>query len=174
MRKVLSIFIFALLLNVSSIYAQENLKIGHVNIPEIVQKLPESDSIQSVLKKEADDMEKMFQEMLNEHEKSLSKYETEKATYSEFVRNSKEKELMEMSGKIQQFQQTANQQLQKRNIELFQPLYTKINDAISKVAMKENYTYILDLSNGTVAYHSPFSNDLNSTVLKELGVVSER
>jgi len=41
-----------------------------------------------------------------------------------------------------------------RNLELNQPVYQKLNNAISKVADRKNFTYILDLSNGAVAFHS--------------------
>ncbi len=170
MRKLSFTFTFTFLLIYFASHSQENLKIGHVNIPELVQQLPETDSIQQVLKKEADDMEKMFNEMLEEHDSNVRKYESEKNTYSEFVRNSKEKDLMEMTAKIQQYQQNANQQLQKRNMELLQPVYDKINGAIKKVALRNNFTYILDLSNGAVAYYSPLSENLNLLVLRELGI----
>ena len=172
MKRVVSIFAFALLLKVSLVSGQESLKIGHVNIQEILQQLPETDSIQVVMKNEADEMEKMFGEMINEHDMNLKKFEAEKDTYSEFVRTSKETDLVEMSSKIQQFQQTANQQLQKRNMELIQPVYAMINEAIEKVALKNGFTYILDLTNGTVAFHSPSSKNLNADVLHELGIVN--
>jgi outer membrane protein len=133
MKTITRIFISVVIISTQSIVAnaQESLKLGHVNIPEILQKLPETDSIQEVMKKESNEMEKMFGDMIKEHESALQKYETEKESYSEFIRNSKEKELMEMSAKIQQFQQTANDQLQKRNMELVQPIYSKINKAIN-------------------------------------------
>lgn len=161
---LISLFVF------QSVEGQENLKIGHVNIQEILQKLPETDSISVVMKKETADMEDLYEEMIKEHEANLKKYNEEKSSYSEFVRGSKEKVLMEMSSKIQQFQQNANQQLQKRNMELVQPLYTKINEAISSVSLKNSYTYVLDISTGVVAFHSPTSQNLNKKVLQELGV----
>lgn len=170
MKTILQFIIISVLFPVSSVMGQENLKIGHVNIQEIVQQLPETDSIQAVLKKEADDMEKLYNEMLQEHDTNVKKFEAEKSTYSEFVRNSKESDLMEMATKIQNYQQTANQQLQRRNMELIQPVYEKINRAIEKVALQNNFTYVLDLANGSVAYHSPSSENLNEKVLKELGI----
>ena len=171
MKAILLIFIFSAVLPCALVYSQENLKIGHVNIQEIVQQLPVTDSIQTVLKKEADDMEKLFNEMLQEHDANVKKFDTEKNSYSEFVRNSKESDLMEMATKIQNYQQTANQQLQRRNMELIQPVYGKINNAIEKVALRNSLTYVLDLSNGSVAYHSPSSENLNPLVLKELGII---
>ena len=170
MKRTVGTFAFAILFCITAIHGQENLKIGHVNIQEILKQLPETDSIRIIMEQEASDMEELYQEMIREHEGNLKKYEAEKETYSEFIRTSKEKDLMEMSSKIQQFQQNANQQLQKRNMELIQPVYTKINDAIGKVALKNSFTYVLDLSTGAVAFQSPTSQNLNSIVLQELGL----
>ena len=170
MKSILPIIIISMLFPTGSVKGQESLKIGHVSIQAIVQQLPETDSIQTVLKKEADDMEKLYNEMLQEHDANVKKYEAEKSTYSEFVRNAKESDLMEMATKIQNYQQTANQQLQRRNMELIQPVYEKINQAIETVALQNSFTYVLDLSNGTVAYHSPSSENLNALVMKELGI----
>lgn len=78
--------------------------------------LPMTDSIQQVLKQEADGMEQMYNDKIKEHDANVQKYEEEKSTYSEFVRNTKENDLMEASAKIQQYLQNANQQLQKRKI----------------------------------------------------------
>lgn len=164
------IILFVSVLATPNLFAQENLKIGHVNIPEIMQQLPETDSLKKVLENETKDMEKMYEEMIAEHEINIKEYELKKATFSEFVRAEKEKALMEMAGKIQQFNQNANQQLQMRNMELLQPVYQKINDSIKKVAQANNFTYILELSNGSVAYHSPKSENINPLVLKELNI----
>lgn len=152
--------------------AQENLKIGHVNIPEIMQQLPETDSLKQVLENETQDMEKMYGELISEHETAVKEYEENKTKYSEFVRNEKEKSLMEMAGKIQEFNQNANQQLQQRNMELLQPVYQKINATIEKIALENNYTYILDLSQGSVVFHSPASRNLNPLVLQALNITT--
>lgn len=170
MKRITSTFVFAILFCITAIHGQENLKIGHVNIQEILKQLPQTYSIRIVMEQEASEMEELYQEMIVEQEENLKKYEDGKETYSEFIRTSKEKDLMEMSSKIQQFQQNANQQLQKRNMELIQPLYTKINEAISSISLKNSFTYVLDLSSGAVSFHSPTSQNLNSIVLQELGV----
>jgi len=151
-------------------FAQQILKIGHVNTAELISKMPESDSIQNVLDKEAKEMENMYTELIREHEKNVQKFEAEKSNYSDFVRETKESELIESAQKIQNFQQTAGQQLQKRNLELNQPVYQKLNNAISKVAIRNNFTYILDLSNGSVAFHSAESKNINQLVFAELGI----
>lgn len=172
MKKISLMLISVLILVVSTLSGQENLKIGYINSQEILQQLPMADSIQKVLKKEADEMEKMYNDMINEHDANVKTYEEEKDTYNDFVRNTKGNDLMEAATKIQQFRQNASQQLQKRNAELTQLAYDKINKAIEKIALKYSYTYILDVSSGAVAFFAPSTENLNSLVLDELGIMN--
>lgn len=148
--------------------AQSILKIGHVNIQEIAQKHPAADSIRKVLEAETKEMENLYNEMLVEHDNKLGVFEKEKAGYSEFVRNSKEKELIEMVQKIQDYNQTAQQQLQRRNMELLKPVYDQINLLISDISVKNSFTYILDVGSGAVAYVAPGSENITPLVLEKL------
>ncbi len=172
MKKIYFAFITVLLLKATTLCGQENLKIGHINSQEIIQQLPVNDSIQQVLNKEADEVEKMYNEMITEHEANLKKFEAEKSSYSEFVRNSKENDLMETATKIQQYPQNANQQLQKMQVKLYQPVQEKIKNAIEKVSLQNNFTYVLDLSSGAVVFFAPSSKNLNALVLNELGITN--
>jgi len=167
--KLLAALLFLMGITAHS-FAQGGLKIGHVNIPEVIQQMPEKDSIESVIEKEAGEMQAMYDEMIKEQQASIKKYESEKSGLSEFIREARETELLELSDKIQQFQQNAPIQLQKRSSDLYQPVYNKVNAAIKSVATREGFTYVLDVSNGVVAYKSPDSFDLNPLVLNELGL----
>ena len=55
--------------------AQNPLKIGHVNIQELVQKHPMLDSLQTVIEKESKDMQEIYDEMVAEHEAAIEKFE---------------------------------------------------------------------------------------------------
>lgn len=59
-----------------------------------------------------------------------------------------------------------------KNVKLFQLANDKINKAIEKVALKNNFTYILDVSNGAVAFYPPSSKNINALVLNELGIMN--
>ncbi len=168
MKQILVLIFF--IGSIGHLSAQEGLKIGHVNIPEIIQKLPEADSVRLVLEKETKEMGQLYDEMIKEYDLNLDKFEQEMEGYSELVKKVKEKEIRESAAKIQQFNQTANEQIEKRSIALQQPIYQKVNNAISRVAAREKFTYILDVSNGTVVYKDPTSLNINSLVLKELGL----
>jgi len=164
-------FTTAILITVFSIQllqAQSILKIGHVNIQEIVQNHPSTDSIRKVLETETKEMENLYNEMLKEHENKLGVFEKDKAGYSDFVRNSKEKELIGMAQKIQEYNQTAQQQLQRRNMELLKPVYDQINLLISDISLKSSFTYVLEIGSGAVAYTAPTSENITPLVLEKL------
>jgi outer membrane protein len=55
--------------------------------------------------------------------------------------------------------------LQKRNTELLQPIYEKIIKTIEIVATKNGFTYILDVSKGSVAFTSRDSQNIDPLVL---------
>ncbi|WP_347839474.1 OmpH family outer membrane protein [uncultured Draconibacterium sp.] len=159
---------FIILAAVSVSKAQQSLKIGHVNIQELVQKHPAMDSLRAIVEQESKDMEEIYQEMLEEHEAAIQKFEQENEGYSDFVRETKQNEILEQSQKIQNYNQTAQQQLQRRNMELIQPVYKQINQEISNIAGAQKFTYVLDISAGNVAYVSPESEDLTPLVLEAI------
>ena len=151
-----------------SLKAQTVLKIGHVNVQELVENHPDTDSIHAVLEQEAKDMEEVYAEMLEEQQEKLDAFEAESSGYSDFVKKTKQDELLQLSQKIEAFNQNADQQLRQRNMALLQPVYNEINQAIKEVSRENNFTYVLDVSAGTVAYISPDSEDITSLVLERI------
>jgi len=171
MKKKLAVQMgFFMFLSWNLISAQDHLKIGHVNIAEIVKAMPENDSAQTSLDNDQKEFRSMLEDMQVEYNKKLADYQENIDSYSQVIRKSKETELVELQNRIQEFQQNATQQLQQRNLELMQPIYNKIQAAINKVATDLEFTYILDISNGTVVFTSDDSQNINSLVLNELGI----
>lgn len=161
---LISIVLFTFL----STKAQNPLKIGHVNVQELAQKHPHMDSIRAIVEQETKDLEEVYAEMLAEHENKIKTFEAESDGYSEFIKKTKQTEIVELSQKIQAYNQSAQQRLQKRNMELVRPIYEEVNQEITNIAEKNNFTYILDVSNGAVAYISPTSEDITPLVLEAL------
>jgi outer membrane protein len=161
---------FLIIVLSSNVLGQDQLKIGHVDMNEIISMMPESDSAQSLLEKDSRELETMLENMQVEYNIMLDKYQQNLDSYSQMIRQTKESELLEMQNKIQAFQQSASQQLQQRNYELMQPIYTRIQEAIDKIATQEGFTYILDISRGSVVFSANNSQNINSLVLSELGV----
>jgi outer membrane protein len=151
-------------------FAQTGLKIGHINSQELLQAMPESDSAQSKLEKAAKELQTQLETMQVEFNNKYQDYLAKKDTYSELIRQTKETELQEMNQRIQQFQQTAEQDIQKQRTETFKPILDKANKAIADVGKENGFTYILDLSAGTVIYHAENSIDVLPLAKTKLGL----
>lgn len=171
MKRILILPISLVLLIISStVFAQDQLKIGHVDVMGIIAAMPESDSAQILLDNDSRELETMLENMQVEYNNMLHNYQQNLDSYSKMIRQTKETELLEMKNKIQEFQQNATQQLQQLNYELMQPIYLRAQDAIDKIATQEGFTYILDISKGAVVFSADHSQNINSLVINELGV----
>ena len=149
-------------------FSQTTLKIGHVDIAEILASLPARDSAAAVIEKETKEMQSTYDDMTAVYNRMLDDYEKEQSNFSEVVKKSKEAELLDKEKRLQEFEQNASANLQKRNSELIQPILNKILKAVDKVAGENGFTYILDVSKGSVVYTSKDSQNINQMVLKIL------
>jgi len=159
------ILVFGLLLFNGTSYSQSQLKIGHVDVMKILSELPERDSAQVVMDKETKEIEASFEEMQVIYNKLVDDYTKGLSTYSELVKKAKEDEILDKQKRLQEFEQNATATLQKRNTELLQPIYAKIIKTIEKVATQNGFTYILDVSKGSVAFTSKDSQNIDPLVL---------
>lgn len=173
MKKHLPLLIIAvLILYVSPAVSQDELKIGHANLVEILEALPETDSARQLIEKDTKELELMLEEMRVEYNKLFDEYQQNLATYSEVIRSAKEADIVEMQNRIQTFQQNATQQLQQRGAELMQPIYDKIQEAVDEVGRREGYAYIIDTSKGSIVFTGERSNDIGSLIREELGIAN--
>jgi outer membrane protein len=83
-------------------------------------------------------------------------------------KKTKEDELVDKQKRLSEFEQNASATLQNRNSELVKPIVEKINKAINKVATENGFTYILDISKGSVVFVSKESQNITQLVLKML------
>jgi outer membrane protein len=154
----------------TSTFAVEPLKIGYINAQELIDAMPESDSAKATLDREAQQYQSQLETMQVEYNNKLETYVKEKATYSEFMLQTKEEELGAIQQRIQSFQTTAQQELQRRNQELLQPILDKAKKAIEDVAAANGFTYILDSSAGILLYTAPDAMDILPLVKTSIGL----
>ena len=75
--------------------------------------------------------------------------------------------MQELQERFQMFQQTAQQEMAKKELSLSEPILRKAQQAIHKVARAKGYKYVLDstLGSGVILADGP---DLMADVKKEL------
>ncbi len=167
MKNVYTAAFFLVLFSMSA-FAQNTLKIGHVDIAQILAVLPARDSAAAKLDKETKEIQSTYDEMTIVYNKLLDDYEKGQSTFSAVIKKNKESELLDKEKRLKEFEQNASETLQKRNSELIQPIINEIIKAVSKVATENGFTYILDVSKGSVVFTSKDSQDINPLVMKIL------
>ena len=135
MKKVLVI----LALVCSIFAAQAQTKVGHINSSNLLEMLPEADSIQKQLAQ----VQEMWQRILAEKEtEAKTKYNAlmviiDKPSVSDSEKEIKTQEVENLQKQYQELQKRANDDLQIKQEELLSPLLEKVKTTISEVA-KEN------------------------------------
>ena len=170
MNKVLKVLFLAVALFVANGFVSAQVKIAHVNTAEILDAMPDKAKAEKDLEKYYGDLEKQLQAMATEYQTKMQDYEANQATMSNLVKQSKEKEIMDLQGRIQQFQANAENDFESKRGELLAPILTKIQDAINAVGKEKGYTYILDLATGTVVFKAADAVDATKDVKAKLGI----
>ena len=109
----------------------------------------------------------MYENMMTEYQTKKEKFDREVGTMSSAVRQVREKELMDLGNRIQEFQASAQEDLEDKQYELAKPFQDAIQDAINKVAKANGYSYIFDTK--TLLYYGT-ADDITPMVKKELGI----
>lgn len=150
MKRFVSLFSLIIIF-ASSGYSQ-SIKFGHINSDELIQAMPEYDSATAKLEKLRKELVNALDLMTVELNNKSDSYNKESKNLTDIVRQTKEQELVDLNKRIQDFQQNAQTQLQNKQVELFQPIYTKVDKAIKDVGKENGFLYIFDTSKGSLLY----------------------
>lgn len=148
-------------------FAQKT-KFGHVDSNAIFSVMPEKDEASKAVEQYAVTLETQLRTLNQELEGKYNDYMANQETMSPSIKQMKEEELMNLQQRIQAFQVRAQEDMQAKELELLEPIYTKIQDAIKEVGEEGGYIYIFDQS--TLLYHSSESMDITPLVKTKLGI----
>ena len=167
--------LLVLLVAVSTSAFSQTFKFGHLNSQELVALMPERDSAVAKLEKYSADVNETIEAMQVEFNTKLNTYQQKQATWTAAVLEAKQKELQEMQARFEQIQQSSGQEYQQLQNLLFAPVLKKANEAIQKIEKEQGFTYIFDVSSGTL----PFINvdqsvDVMPLAKKELGIPADK
>ena len=168
--KQLRTFLIALALTVGATaftYAQS--KVAHVPSQELVESLPAFKEAMTQLEKLQKTYDTEIRDMMTEAQKTMQRYESEAPTKTEEENQKRAAELQSTQRRIQEHGQNAQQDLQKKELDLLKPIYEKARVAIQKVARAKGFDYVLDSSTGSGVIMADGYN-LLPDVKKELGL----
>ena len=170
MKRVFKVLFLGVALFVMSGVANAQVKIAHVNTAEVLDAMPEKAKAEKNLENYYGELQKQLETMAKEYQTKLQDYEANQATMSNLVKQSKEKEIVDLQTRIQQFQMNAEDEFASKRAELLKPMLDKIQNAINAVGKEKGYTYILDLATGAAVYVGDNSVDCTKDVKTKLGI----
>jgi outer membrane protein len=168
MKKIVTVVavVMGLVLVGNSTKAQT--KIGTISLAELIPSMPEYKKADTAMNEFSSALNQQYQDLVNEYQQQqtlLSSKDTAKYTSAQL--EIKRKDLGDLLGKLQNWQQTSNQMNQQKQQELIAPIQKKAIDAVQAVAKENGYSYIISKDQLLV---SPPADDILPLVKKKLGL----
>lgn len=171
MNKIIKVFfLFVALFAMNGFVSAQTAKIAHVNTNEVMNAMPEKAKAEKNLESYYNELQEQLKAMYQEYQNKLQDYQANAETMSNLVKQSKEKELVDLEGRITAFQGNAESEFESKRSELLAPLLEKIQNAINSVGKEKGYTYILDVATGTTVFIGADAIDVTNDVKAKLGI----
>lgn len=167
MKKVVIALSSILILSTTASFAQK--KWGHIDAAALVEAMPEKKKAQADMETYAKGLQDQLKTMSGEFDKKYQDYVANEKSMTELVKTTKAKELEDLQNRIRDFQGKAQEDMQRKEQELMQPIIDKARKAIDTVAKEKGYNYVLDSSAGVLLVKDD-TDDILAFVKKYLGI----
>lgn len=148
-------------------------KFAHINSQEVFQLMPEMDEVRNQMDAIVKENQEVMKSMYDEYQTKIQTYQQKAATWTPSIKESKEKELMEMENRINETQQSMQQEMQAIQNNLTAPVMKKCQEIIEQLAKEGGYIYVFD--SATALYIDPAqSTDLTPAARKALNIPADR
>lgn len=165
MKQLKTLLIAAVMFFGASQAASAQAKVAHVDVAELMQKMPAMLDAQKQLEKLSTTYDNEYKVMVEEYQNKIKKYEQEAANVSDQLNEERSREVQDMQKRIVDYRDNAQKELQKKEADLIKPIMDKIKASIQKVGKAKGYQYILNGADLLVA-DGP---NLTADVKKDLG-----
>ena len=172
--KVKSI-IFAVVLSAFGLTASAQgvvMKMGYTNVEYILSQMPEAKQVDSEFKAYESQLQNQLQSKGTELQTKLQEYQQGAATMTDLVRADKEAELQSLNQRFEAFQREAQSSLQKKQAELYAPLFEKIGNAVKAVRTENGYDMIFStgVPGVDILLDADDKYDVSDLVFKKMGI----
>ena len=164
-------FIVAAIVAIASItsYAQTTIKIGTVNLDEVMQAMPETSVLEKELANKTTTFQNTAKSMQEEFQTKYQAYVEQHDSLDELTLSVREDELRSLQQRAEQYQQASYQQIQQYREQQLAMINEKLLKAMRTVADRDKYTAVFPVTDAF--YFSPTqTTDITSAVKAELGI----
>jgi len=141
-------------------------KIGFINMREIIQNSTEGKKAGEDLRKVAEKNRASISSAEKELKKMKDELDRQGSILTASARRDKEAAYQNKLRDYQLLVKDANEELQRRDVELAQKLLPEIVKIVRAIAEKEKYTFVIDTASMPVPYYAK-ENDFSKKVIEE-------
>lgn len=143
-------------------------KFAVVNTQELIQGLPETAKAQSDLEASSKKYEDELKKLQDEMQAAYTEFQNLPADTPDAIKERRMQSMQELDQRIQQFRNTAAQDLQRQQEALLAPIQDKIQKAIQAVG--DEGSYIMIFENMVPVYVGSGADDVTAKVKAKLGI----
>ena len=172
MKRIIRLTLAVILaMSATELYAQ---KFARINVQEVVVAMPEFKEMQTNLEAFGKDLQEQLEQIQVEFNNKAADFQKNQATMAESIKQMKQQELEQLQSRYMEFQRVAQNDMQNKQAELFEPVQKKASEAIAKVAKAGGYAAVFDTSAQSLAFFDEaMLTDILAQVKAELGIKDE-
>lgn len=147
-------------------------KFGTVDVEAIFTAMPEYTAMQTQLEQTSNQYQEEFNRLQEEVTRLITEYQTmsEDANTPQSIKERRIQEIQERDQRIQQFRNTAQQDIARQQEQLAAPIQQRLTDAIKAVGTEGGYTFIFPNEPGMLLYTGTDVTDVTPAVRTKLGL----
>ena len=163
--------LFALVVACCATSASAQLKVGYIDSEVLKERLPEILDVQRTLEQLQQDYEREIMDRRTKLKKIEDDFQRQELLMSEAR---KAEMRVEFEAKVQQLHQFTQEkfgpegELTRKNIELLEPIFKKINDAIRDMAEEGKYDFIFDSPSAGLLLFAKPEYDLTEQLIERM------
>lgn len=157
-------FLIILLLALVAPAVQAQTKMAHIDSKRIIDTLPSNKKALAELELTQKASVAELEEMQLAFQKKVAAYEAEYPTMTVAAREYRENELMEARNRIDQRSAALEEDMQKLNTKLFEPIEDRVRKAVENVATRSKIAYVTEADN---AWYATGGVDITNEVIAE-------
>lgn len=147
-------------------------KFGVVNLETVSQAMPETTAMTNQLQETSKKFETEFQQLSEELNKIYAEFQAivNDPNTPESIKERRVSDIREREDRLNQFRNTAQQDLNRLREQLIAPIVSKMMEAVKAVGQEGGYTLILPLSEELILYQGNDVTDVTADVKAKLGL----
>jgi outer membrane protein len=171
MKHIVKIMLGAALIMCVGLGSAKAQKFAYIDFQELMQLMPEYKKANTDMEAFGKTLQDQLRLMNEELEKKYAAYQKDEPKMADAIKDLKQKELRDMQTRMQEFQETAQENVRKKESELLKPIIEKAKATIATVAKEGGYAYVFDSSPGSPILYKPEGDNILGAVKKKLGIL---